>query len=152
MSELELLALTPQRVDATLEIDVEPRAVIDRQGLLSRDVGVRGVCRMLQAPLVDFQEAREVNGWLGYRGLAQQGAVHAIFRAANSIVTERDSSHFIPILSDNARYLAARSSYVIWEIDRFVSANDSAGNDSTFEERIKANGDILNSHAAINYS
>jgi len=147
VSELELLALTPQGVDATLEIDVEPRAVIDRQGLLSRDVGVRGVCRMLQAPLVDFQEAREVNGWLGYRGLAQQGAVHAIFRAANSIVIERHSSHLIPILSDSARYLAARSSCAI--ICGIDSRTIQTRNDSNFEDRIKANGDIfVNSHEA----
>lgn len=79
--DLELPAFASQSVDATLEINVQSRAIVDRQRLLSRDIGVCGIRRMLQAPLINFQEAREVNGRFGNRNLAQQRAVHAVLRA-----------------------------------------------------------------------
>lgn len=83
VGELKLLALAPQRVDTALQINVEPRAVVDRQGLLRRYILVRKIQRILQAFLVDFQEAREVERRLRNRNIVHQGAVHAILRAAN---------------------------------------------------------------------
>lgn len=80
--DLELPAFAPQSVDAALEIDVQSRGIVDRQRLLRRDIGIRGIRRMLQALLINFQEAREVNGRSGNRNFAQQRAVHAVLRAA----------------------------------------------------------------------
>jgi len=62
VGELELSTLASQGVDATLEIDVQSRSIVDCQRLLRRNVGVRGVRRMPQALLVNLQEARKVNG------------------------------------------------------------------------------------------
>lgn len=47
VSELELSTFASQSVDTTLEIDVQSRAIVDRQRLLRRDKDVRGIHRML---------------------------------------------------------------------------------------------------------
>lgn len=52
--------------------------------MLCRDERVRRVQRILQAPLVDFQEAREVDERLRNRDVVHQGAIHAILCAANA--------------------------------------------------------------------
>lgn len=54
VGELKLLTFAPQRVDAALEIDIEPRAVIDCQRLLRRYVRVRRIDRIPQALLEDL--------------------------------------------------------------------------------------------------
>jgi len=97
VGELELSTLASQGVDTTLEIDVQSRSIVDCQRLLRRNVGVRGVCRMPQALLVNLQEARKVNGRFGNRNLAQQCAVHAVLRAAN--IDRSDNVTYIGNLS-----------------------------------------------------
>lgn len=58
-----------ERVDATLQVDVETGTIVDREGSLGRHVGVRRIQLMRQALLVYIQKAREVDVRLGHRDL-----------------------------------------------------------------------------------
>lgn len=90
VSELKLSTLASQGVDATLEVDIQSRAVVDGQRLLCRNIGVRGVRRIPQALLINFQEAREINGRFGNKNLTQQRTIHAVLRAANVNKNDND--------------------------------------------------------------
>lgn len=64
MSGEEIFTFSFQGVDATLEVDIEARTIVDRERSLRRHVVVRWIQRVLQALLVYAQKAREVDARL----------------------------------------------------------------------------------------
>lgn len=82
VSRQKLSALASQGVDATLQVYVESRAVVDGEGALRRDVRVARVNLVRQTLAVQSQKGREVYDGLGYFRLRQKRTVYAIFGSA----------------------------------------------------------------------
>lgn len=84
MSTEKLATLASQRVDASLEVDVQPGTVVDGERTLGRHVGVGRVDLAIEAATVQAQERREVYVRLGHQALRQQRAVHAVLCSGSS--------------------------------------------------------------------
>ena len=69
MRDKELPALASQSIHASLQVDVQPRGIVDGEGTLRWQVRVQRVDLALQTAAVDLQKGREVDEWLWHLSL-----------------------------------------------------------------------------------
>lgn len=77
----EITTLTLKSVDATLQVDVQTRIVVDCERSLGGHVSIFRIDGILKAFLVNIEKTCKIDVVFGYRDFIQRRAVNAIFRS-----------------------------------------------------------------------
>lgn len=80
MSLEKIAALALQSVDTALEIDVEPRSIVDREWPLRGKIRISRVQGLPQALVVETQEARQVHPQPRDLRRLDRRPIHAVLR------------------------------------------------------------------------